>query len=351
MSGIDWRLAGQAARLVASEGDGAGTSLPGDVGAVCADAGVRIQLYTGLTPTSALPVPEAVDRAEWIDANLASMGAILDPIAGRMGEGLPDLVRGPAQTVGGALLGAEVGALAGFLGRRVLGQYDVRLLEDDAPRRLLLVAPNLRSAATELGVDLERMTQWVAVHEVTHAVQFGSLPWLREHLAGLLRELLAGKVELDLGALLRGGSAKDELRDLVGRARSGELIKIVVGEDRVAALDRVQATMALIEGHAELVMDVVGEEVLGDLQDLRTAMDARRRDRPPLMAWIERVLGLEMKLRQYQQGRAFCDGVLERADVETLHRAFEGPAMLPTLAELEDPAAWLARIDAADAAA
>jgi uncharacterized protein (DUF2342 family) len=93
----------------------------------------------------------------------------------------------------------------------------------------------------------------------------------------------------------------------------------------------------------------VGEELLGDLSDLRRALDARRRERPPLLAWLERVLGLELKLRQYQQGRAFCDGVLERADVPTLHRAFERPELLPTLAELGDPGAWLDRVQPAAA--
>ena len=127
--------------------------------------------------------------------------------------------------------------------------------------------------------------------------------------------------------------------------RSGSLITLVAGEGRAALLDRVQATMALIEGHAEHVMDAAGAQIVGDLGTLRAALDRRRRERPPVIAWLERLIGLELKLRQYQDGKAFCDAVVAQAGVAALHRAFAAPEALPTLPELADPAAWLRRTD------
>lgn len=347
---IDWGLAAQAAVWVGGE-PGDATPLPGDVEATCAEAELRIAGWTGLHPREPVPIPETVDRAAWTEANLGSMAAILDPVAARLGDGLGPL-GGPARRVGGTLLGVEAGALTGYLGRKVLGQYDLKLLEDDPSPRLLLVAPNVRAAAGDLGVDLARLTQWVSVHEVTHAIQFGAVPWLRPYLGDLLRELLgAVDVQVDLSSLLRIPSREDVM-GLVEAVRSGSFVELVAGPERREALDRVQAAMALVEGHAELVMDVVGADLLGDLSDLREALDRRRaRDRPAFVVWLERLLGLEMKMRQYEQGRAFCDGVLERSDVATLHRAFAAPELLPTLAELADPAAWLARVDATPAAA
>jgi coenzyme F420 biosynthesis associated uncharacterized protein len=343
---IDWGLAAQAA--VWTGGDaGDASELPGDVPATCAAAELRIAAYTGLHPRVPIPDAETIDRAAWVEANLSSMAEILDPVAARLGDGLGPLA-GAARRVGGSVLGLEAGALTGFLGRRVLGQYDLRLLAEDPSPRLLIVAPNVREAANHLDVDLARLTQWVCVHEVTHAVQFGAVDWLRPYLGGLLRELLDAEIKVDT---LRMPSL-DDLKSVVGAVREGSFVELIAGPQRRDKLDRLQAAMALIEGHAELVMDAVGEQLIGDLSDLRAALDRRRsRERPMFVVWLERLLGLELKLRQYELGRSFCDGVIERSDVETLHRAFAAPENLPTLAELEDPGAWLARVQPAPAAA
>ncbi len=343
---IDWGLAAQAALWTGGD-SGDGGELPGDVAATCDAAELRIAAYTGLHPAAPLPAAETVDRAAWIEANLATMAEILDPVAARLGDGLGPL-GGAARRVGGTVLGLEAGVLTGFLGRKVLGQYDLRLLADDPSPRLLMVAPNIREAAGHLDVDLARLTQWVCVHEVTHAVQFGAVDWLRPYLGGLLRELLDSEIKIDT---LRMPSL-DDLRGVVEAVRQGSFIELVAGPERREKLDRLQAAMALIEGHAELVMDAVGEQLIGDLSDLREALDRRRtRERPLLVVWLERLLGLELKLRQYEQGRRFCDGVIERSDVATLHLVFSAPELLPTLAELDDPAAWLGRVQPAPAAA
>ena len=131
------------------------------------------------------------------------MRPLLDPLIDRPRHGRR---RGRCRVrrglVSGHLLGAQLGAVTGMLSQRVLGQYDVSLLDDSAPPRLLLLAPNLTGAARTLGVDREELIAWVAIHEVTHAVQFSGAPWLREHLGGMLRELLAG---LQIGPAGGGG--------------------------------------------------------------------------------------------------------------------------------------------------
>jgi uncharacterized protein (DUF2342 family) len=50
-----------------------------------------------------------------------------------------------------------------------------------------------------------------------------------------------------------------------------------------------------------------------------------------------------MKLRQYEQGKRFCDAVVSSAGVGALHHVFSSPEALPSLAELDDPDAWLER--------
>jgi coenzyme F420 biosynthesis associated uncharacterized protein len=337
---------GIAERVASAVGGGPGdeSPLPADLPELVARSEELVVAYTGLRPAGPLPPPEEVGRAEWRATNLASMAALLDPLADRLtGSGGP--LGGALRAGTGLIAGAEAGALVGYLGGRVLGQWDIRLTEPEVPPRLLFVAPNLHHAAKELDADPAQLVAWVCVHEVTHAVQFTGVPWLREHLASLLGELLSTlDVKLDPAAVLRLPS-RDDLKALADAVRSGSLVTLVAGEDRMALLDQVQATMALIEGHAEHVMDAAGEQLVGDLGALRTALDRRRRERPPVLAWIERLIGLELKLRQYQDGKAFCDAVVARAGVPALHRAFTGPENLPTLAELADPAGWLRRTD------
>jgi coenzyme F420 biosynthesis associated uncharacterized protein len=345
-SRIDWGLAERVAS-VAGGGLGDTSPLAVDLPQIAADAAERVVAYTGLTPAVALPEAEAVGRPAWRAANYASFDALLGPLVETAGNGLGPL-RGPALTGAGALLGAEAGAVTGLLGRRVLGQVDVRLTDPDAPLRLLLVVPNLHAAALALKVDEGQLVRWVTVHELTHAVQFTAVPWLRGHLGGMVRELLDSGTA---GDAAEGGRPKprlpgpEDLRALVEQARRGSLLTLVAGPERAALLERMQSAMSLIEGHAEHVMDAAGAAVLPDLDALRAALKARREATGGLSPWklLERLLGMELKLRQYADGKRFCDAVVAAADVPTLHRAFAAPELLPSAAELKDPAAWIAR--------
>ena len=213
--------------------------------------------------------------------------------------------------VAGGVMAIEAGAVSGFLAGRVLGQYEFPVLEPDKPARLLFVAPNLAHAAERSSAPDDQLLRWVALHEMTHALQFGGVPWLREHLAGMLRELL-GALEMDPRSLLRVPDLTD-LRKLFERVREDGLAMVMIGPEKRGTLDRVQAFMAVLEGYAEHVMDAVGADVLDDLPSLRSALQKRRRDRSGLLKLLERLIGMDLKLRQYEQGKAFCDGVVARA--------------------------------------
>jgi coenzyme F420 biosynthesis associated uncharacterized protein len=335
---IDWSLAGQVARGIANL-QPAGDPRPfAPVAGPAAESERLVSAYTGLTSPVPLPAAESVDRAEWIEANLRALGGVLDPVADRIGAKL-GLLGGAA----GALLAVEAGAISGFLGGRVLGQYEFAVLDPEAPARLLFVAPNLGHAAVALDADADQLLRWVALHEVTHALQFGGVPWLREHLADIVRQLLAS-VDVDTRGLLRMPDVSD-LRALLNSVREEGLAFLAVGRERRALLESAQAFMALLEGYAEHVMDAVGTDLLSDLGAMRAAMDRRRTERSGLLRVLERLIGLDLKLRQYQVGKAFCDAVVARGGIAALNRAWAGPESLPTLAELDDPAGWLARTE------
>ncbi|MEA2359445.1 MAG: hypothetical protein QOI62_2705 [Solirubrobacteraceae bacterium] len=335
----DWRLAERVADAVAGGDSGALTPPLGgaaDLEAMTARAFERVTAYSRLEPSTPPPPPEMVDRRTWARANLETIRGTLDPVLARLGSG-------PLQSVGGGVVAVEAGGLVGFMGRSVLGQYELALLDPERPPRLLLVAPNLREAARQFEADEAELLEWVVFHEITHAVQFTGVPWLREHLAAMLSELLASlKVEVDPAALLRLPKV-DDLRAMWDGVREGGLVHAVAGPERKGLIDRVQATMALIEGHAEHVMDAAGGPVLPSLPRLREALERRRSEKPPLVKLLERMIGLDLKMRQYLVGKRFCDAVVRGWGIEGLNRAWSAPEMVPTLAELDDPAAWARR--------
>ena len=343
---IDWKLATTVAEGIANLKPAPEASAFEHVAGPAEESARLVSAYTGLMADS-LPHAEPVDRPLWIQGNVNSLKKVLDPVADKLGQGMGPL-SGAVSAASGALLAVEVGAVSGMLAQRVLGQYEFPILDPEAPARLLFVSPNLAVAASALDAEPDELLRWVALHEVTHALQFGGVPWLRPHIATMVRELLGG-LEMDKTRLLKLPDTSD-LRSLVDKLRDGDLATLIVGPERRAVLDAMQAFMAVLEGYAEHVMDTVGAQILPNLPELRGAMDRRRRDRSGLLRIFEKLIGMDMKLRQYEQGKKFCDAVAHAGGIATLNRVWEEPAQMPTLAELDDANAWLARTGPARAA-
>ena len=369
---VDWGLAERIARLAARSDHV--PSLGVDLGGLSDAFEPRVSAYTGLTPAQAVPRPEIVSRESWAEANLGAMAELMQPVEERMQDRFTNTgpLAGPLRMAAGAALAAEIGLVVGYLSQRVLGQYELSLLAGTAKPRLLFVGTNLLGVAETLDVDREAFIRWVAIHEMTHAMQFGGVPWLREHMGGLMREYLATvDVKLDSkspddstnggdraaspfgnrsGGLL--GSALDKLRsvdipdpaDLVERFRDGGLAALVQTEEQRGLMDRMQAAMAVVEGHAEHVMDALAPELIPQHEGLRAAMDARRNSKSAPERVLMRLLGMEMKMRQYKLGKAFCDAVVAAGGMELLNRVWDSPESLPTLAEIERPEDWMARM-------
>lgn len=370
MDVIDWGAAQRVGELIAGSPPFGGVRAA-SVEPLAREFAGRVSAYSDLQVRGELPALELVDRPGWIAANLKSMQPMLAPLTEPMDIGKGPLA-GPLRSVSGLVLGAQVGALTGVLSQRVLGQYDLALLDSSVRPRLLLLAPNLAAAARTLGVDRDELVLWVSIHEITHAVQFSGAPWLRDYLGGMLKELIdglqvtiSGRASEEETTDGNGAGAGDEkrggwmpslpnlsgltpnvpeLREMLERARRGELLRLTIGEDRWALVERMQAAMSLIEGHAEHTMDAVGAEVLPSLPRLRAAMNHRRESRGLPWRVLERLLGLELKLRQYEMGRRFCDAVVDAGGPQALALAWSGPKALPNTEELEQPALWIARM-------
>jgi coenzyme F420 biosynthesis associated uncharacterized protein len=348
---IDWKLVARIAGSVAGEREELNYSGK-DLGPLARDAEQRILAYTGLKPEAPLPPPELVSRRGWIDANVATMRPIFADLEAHLPIGAFDAtpIGRAARSSTRAVLSAQLGTLIGYLSQRVLGQYDIPLLDPHGEPRLLLVVPNLVSTATRLDADRDDLLRWVTLHEVTHAVQFGGVSWLRPLLASNLRQLLeALELRLQTPPQLRLPSPVD-LQALIASVRKGELAMFAVGREQRPLVEGLQATMAVIEGHAEHVMDVVGEQVVPTLPQLRAGLEQRRSSRTTPLRLLEKIIGIELKLRQYREGKHFCDTVVERGGIVALDHVWSAQSALPTPEELRNPERWLARTGASTVA-
>jgi coenzyme F420 biosynthesis associated uncharacterized protein len=350
---VDWTLARQIARFAAGNGSSAPSLERPDFGGRVAATQRTLSDYTGLTAVEPIPAPETVSRADWAEVNVDTMSGMLDPVTDRLGKRFvgAGAFAGPLKIAAGATVAAEIGLVVGYMSQRVLGQYELSLLETERPARLLFVEPNLARAIRDLDVDSDSFLSWIVLHELTHVLQFSGVPWLRAHMGSLMKSYLATvEVRIERGSAGGLPSLPNPAR-LLESFREGGLVALVQTREQRAIMERIQATMSVIEGYSEHVMDAVGSDVLPAYEGLRDAMERRRRSRSAPERVLQRLLGFEMKMRQYEQGKRFCDAVVAGHGIAVLNRVWESPESLPSAAELQSPDAWVARLGELPAAA
>ena len=300
---------------------------------------------------SGIPAPApvrwgVVDRATWVEANIRGMNTMIAPLAERLGKRM-DAMPLPTRWAQTAAISAEVGGLLGFVSRRVLGQYDLLVAEDDVKGTpLYFVGINMVETVRRHGFVPEEFALWVALHEVTHRFQFEGVPWLRGHFIDLVHTYLRS-IELDaktFGQRLAGG-----FRRLVSRTTPPEEkspVYLFASEEQRALLTRIQALMAVVEGHGNYVMDAIGREVIPSFDRMRAVFSQRREQSSLVQKIIGNAIGLEMKLRQYELGQQFCDTVVASEGHGALARLWTDPDRFPTMEELREPQLWLSRVAA-----
>lgn len=285
--------------------------------------GPMLAAVGGLPRGVRLPAFEALDRASWLELNVGILRRLMEPLA--------DVTRVPNSWLAG--LGRSgvdryVALVLEYLSRRVLGQFDPQLLGREPVRQALyLVEPNV--AAWERRADLpgDDLRRWLILHEMAHAWQFAGHPWLRGHLDAQLEELIA------LTKARHATRGMDRLRALtVGAPAQWDVLR------------RMQATMSVIEGYGNLVMNLVGGQVIDSVDRLEAAYRQRSGERNVLEVLIWRLTGLELKLEQYRVGERFVREIHDRYGMDVLNRVWDGPESLPRSEDLRDADRWARRV-------
>ena len=343
---VDWGFAKATGRLLVQAGPRVAPAEASEIVTSLRSAALRSR--APVAETARMHSPEGssevliVDRPGWIDANVDSLRSMLEPVITTMFAKRKNPVPGSPliMGVGGKITGAEVGALTAFLASKILGQYD---LAPDGTARLLLVAPNVLHTETELGVDPEDFRLWVCLHEETHRVQFTAVPWLRQHVIDTARRLtqdLAPDPEQLGDQILR---IAHQLPDALRSGGNG-LADIFATPEQRAQIARVTAIMALLEGHADVVMDDVGPAIVPSVEHIRARFQQRRHDVTGLDKILRRLLGLEAKMRQYRDGAVFVRAVMDQVGTDGFNAVWTSPETLPLPDEIENPATWVQRV-------
>ena len=368
---IDWRAAERVAEWVIARRPAAAydeVALAASFAEVTAQAEELVAAATGWrAPTPARSV--VTDREGWVRANVASFQRLLGPVlvrferkreekreqrrsrAGALASWLVELPEPLAVRFAGAgrsVSGAQLGAVLGWMSTRVLGQYDLLLTEEMADDQDLLyyVGPNVTELESRHGFPPHEFRLWLALHEVTHRCQFTAVPWLRGHFLSLVDKAVV-PFQADpkrLAELVR--RAADQLRSGRSPLDDAGLLGMVASQEQLEAIRSLQAMMSLLEGHGDVTMDRAGASDVPGAQRFSDVLRERRQSVKGPAKVLQQVLGLEAKMRQYQQGEAFIHAVERSGGRELFDRVWQGPEWLPTLDEIREPQRWIERVGA-----
>lgn len=349
---IDWAVA---ERVAARVGGGHAPvaafemrALESDFAELTATAEGLVADETGLRSASGAARARVTDRAGWVAANTASFQRLLRPVTEKLAT---QMERSAGRSlalpvdVGRRVNGAQVGVLLGWMSGRVLGQYDQLLIEDEHPEDqdiVYYVGPNILELERRFGFPPREFRLWLALHEVTHRAQFTGVPWMRAHFLGLVGRILDG-VDPDPRRLL------EALRRSAGEIRAGRnpldeggIMALFASEEQHATLQQVGGLMSLLEGHGDVTMDRAAADRIPNAPAFARTLRERRQQRG-MTKLLTKAIGLEAKLRQYEEGERFIAAVEEAGGQQLLRRVWEGPEWLPTWPEIRDPGQWVAR--------
>ncbi|MEW6154294.1 MAG: zinc-dependent metalloprotease [Actinomycetota bacterium] len=307
-----------------------------------------VEKETGLRSLAGPARARVTDRQGWVRANIASFRRLLRPLTDRLGERLGST---RAAGAGRSIAGAEVGALLGWMSTRVLGQYDLLVIEDeDADEQDIVyyVGPNILALEKRYAFPPREFRLWLALHEVTHRAQFTGVPWMRGYFLSLVEQSLDAfdpDPKRFVEALRR---AVAEVKAGRNPLDEGGIVSLFATPEQTAVFRRIQGLMSLLEGHGDLVMDRAAVDLVPSAGRFKEVLHQRRQSSGATRAF-QKLVGLEAKLRQYHDGEQFLEAI-EKAGAGNVDLLWRGPENLPSIDEVRDPGRWLARMGEAAAA-
>jgi putative hydrolase len=305
--------------------------------------------------SSGVTATAAWSRAEWIESTREVWQRLVEPVAehvvGAMGSALPGEAKamagpflGMLTQMGGSMFGSQIGTAIGTLAGEVLTASDIGLPLGPTGRAALVPA-NVAAFAEGLDVPLEDVTLYLALREAAHQRLFAHVPWLREHLLTAVADYGRG-ISIDTSAI------EEKLRSLdpsnmeeMQSALEGGLFAPSKTPAQEAALERLETTLALVEGWVD---EVVGQATATRMPSAARMHEAVRRRRAaggPAEETFAALVGLELRPRRLRDASTLWGSLRSRQGLEARDAVWLHPDLLPTAADLDDPLGFREGLD------
>ncbi len=329
------------------------------------DAGRLADVW--LDPVTSLPSagqePQGWTRLEWLDNTQQAWRQLVDPVAGRvteamgaaMGQALQQGIEGgtmpPELTgmlgglganpfgdvmkqVGGLVFGAQVGQALGALAGEVLSSTEVGL----PLGRSALLPANVAAFADGLEVPLDEVRLYLALREAAHQRLFAHVPWLKAHLFDAVDAYARG-IDIDVSALegVVGSFDPTNPEALQEALGDGGLFTLEPTPAQQAALGRLEAALALVEGWVDLVVDTAASRTLPHAVALRETLRRRRATGGPAEQTFATLVGLQLRPRRLREAAALWQSLTDEKGIEGRDALWAHPDLLPSAAELDEP--------------
>jgi putative hydrolase len=293
----------------------------------------------------------AWSRAEWIVGTVDRWKRLVEPIAESSVAGIGNAFPGEAQAMAGpivgmlgkaigAMLASQVGSGLGALAGEVLSASDVGL-PLGTPGKAALVVENVKEFASGLDVSEDDLLLYLALREAAHQRLFAHVPWLREHLLGAVADYAKGievntaNLQSSLEEKMRGIDINnpDSMRELM----EGGMFEMDKSPEQQAALDRLEVTLALVEGWVDEIVSQATAERMPSASKLQEAVRRRRAAGGPAEDTFAALVGLELRPRRLRDASTLWGSLRTRQGTEARDGVWMSPALLPTAADLDDP--------------
>ena len=300
---------------------------------------------SGVTSTAAW------SRAEWIVNTTDVWKGLVEPIAESsvksLSGALPEEAKAMAGPIMGilgkavgAMLASQVGSGIGALASEVLTATDIGL-PLASPGRAALVPTNVSAFADGLDVGEDDVLLYLALREAAHHRLFAHVPWLRDHLLGAVTDYARG-IEINTEGMqsrieeqMRGidPANPESMQELL----EGGLFDLPKSPAQDAALQRLEVTLALVEGWVDEVVGQATAERMPSASKLQEAVRRRRAAGGPAEQTFASLVGLELRPRRLRDASTLWGSLRTRQGTEARDGVWMHPHLLPTAADLDDP--------------
>lgn len=362
--GINWGLALEQAKARAAMEPAVATDDRAQLEQAFKIAALWLGEATSISELTA--TPRLLSRAQWVEATMPVWIQLAEPVASSIADAITDVLEEQApeemssmisgassvvRNIGGTLFAMQLGQVVGQLAAEVVsgGDIGIPLLDADAASdtQAAIVPQNLAVFGAGLDIPSDQVQLYIAVRELAHARLFRHAKWLRLQFMTSITKSASG-IGIDTARLAELASDFDpsNAQDLQQAMASGALIR-PKSPEQLAALERLETTLALVEGW----VDVVTAQATSRLPKAAAVAETVRRRRAaggPAESAFATLVGLELRPRRLREAAAMWQAVTDAVGAEKRDALWSHPDLVPTQADIDNPQALIARLTAGE---